>query len=324
MAGEDDAASPPFLHMWRVTDIAWPTPLEARAACMGNVKELLRNGVRITAGVDAFDIGSACRRMGIRDVHSVGLVLWTGPHPRRHNGQETLLQAELKHLNWTRAHFLAAAIDMLSSSLPQATVIACDEGDWAEGVLFPLDHKPLITFRTHFGTVDGHSFRSEASGFDDRHVRPWDTDEFVGCGLVAPFLQPFILGQKVVDIPALAIAVAQAGLHVIFVGEYTCAQSRHCLRLALAERPAAHRMLCDRPWGHLPVPRRGWQRGSEQSYTLEEIREDAYSKVRQRLAEERWPFAAMHAANNWTLKSLPRGRAGLSDFGHVMWPAGTI
>jgi len=309
------------LHMWRVTDIAWPTPMAAYDACMQNVKELLRHGVRVAGGVDAFDIASSCRSLGIRDVDSVALVLWSGAHPRRHDGKNALLQVELRtHLKWPHTIFLAAALDMLSSTLPQATVLLCDEGDWADSVLIPLDHKPLITFRSHYGTFDGQNFRSEASGFDDRHVRPWDTNRFVGCGLAGPFLQPFILGQKEIDVPKLASLVAEAGLHVIFVGEYTCAQSRHCLRRALADRTPSLRMLCDRPWETLPEPKRGWKRGAEDVYSLQQYREDAREKVRKRHAPERWPFTAMHAANNW-LKALPRGRACVSDFGHTMWPA---
>ena len=321
MAGEDVAASPPFLHMWHVTDIAWPSTPAAYDACMENVKELLRHGARVAGGVDAFDIPAACRRLGIRDLDSVGLVLWSGAHPRRHDGKETLLQVELRtHLKWSHAQFLAAALDMLSSSFPQATVIACDKGAWADGVLIPLDHKPLVTFRTRYGTVDGSRFHSEASGFDDRHVRHWDTDQFLGCGLIAPLLRPFILGQKAVDIPELAALVAEAGLHVVFVGEYTCAQSRHCLRRALADRTPSRRMLCDRPWETLPEPKRGWKRGAGAVYSLQQFREDAREKVRRKHTAERWPFTAMHAASNW-LKALPRGRAGVSDFGHTMWPA---
>ena len=80
--------------------------------------------------MDAFDIHTACSQLGIRDLDSVGLVLWSGTHPRRHDGLETLQQTELRqHLKWSHTHFLAAALDMLSSSLPQATVIACDKGE---------------------------------------------------------------------------------------------------------------------------------------------------------------------------------------------------
>ena len=92
-------------------------------------------------------------------------------YARRHDGRETLQQTELRqHLMWSHTHFLAAALDMLSSSLPQATVIACDRGEWADSVIFPLDHKPLVAFKTIYGTAtDGSKFRSESSGFDGRH-----------------------------------------------------------------------------------------------------------------------------------------------------------
>ncbi len=313
------------LRMWHVTDIAWPRPPAAYDAYLDNAKVLQHYGVRCTGGVDAFDIASACRRMGIHDVDSVGLVLWSGPHSRRHDGKDMLLQTELnQHLQWARSKFIVAAMDMVSSDLPQATVILCDVPGWEEGALFPLNGKPLATFRTHYGTVDGLTFRSEASGFDDRHVRPWDSDQFLGCGLVAPFLQNFVLGEKVVDIPKLALLVAEAGLHVIFLGEYTCAQSRHCLRRALAEGGQTHRMLCDQPWSHLSAPRRHWKRGSGAAYSLQEFRDDAEAAVKRGKrchAEERWTFHSLHAANNWAFKAQPQGRAGASDFGHVMFPA---
>ena len=322
MAEAPPAASPPFLHMWHVTDIAWPSPAAAYDACMANAKELLRHGVHAASGVDAFDIRPACLKLGIDDLDSVGLVLWSGVHPRRHDGKDTLLRVELhQHLKWSHTKFLAAALDMLSSSLPQATVIACDRGDRADSVVLPLDHKPLATFQTRYGTAsDGSRFHSEASGFDDRHVRPWDSNQFLGCGLIAPFLQPLLLGQKSVDISDLAALVAEAGLHVVFVGEYTCAQSRHCLRRALEPRPPLRRMLCDRPWVTLPDPKRGWKRGANAVYSHQEFREDARAKVRIKHTMERWPFTALHAAANW-LTALPRGRACVSDFGHTMWPA---
>ena len=92
------------------------------------------------------------------------------------------MQEELKtHLKWSHAHFLAAALDILSSSLPQATVIACDKGDWADSVLIPLDHKPLVTFRTRYGTVDGSRFRSEASGVIQMHSSDVDSS-LPSCG----------------------------------------------------------------------------------------------------------------------------------------------
>ena len=156
-------------------------------------------------------------------------------------------------------------------------------------------------------------------GVRSRHVRRCDTDQFLGCGLVGPFLR-FICGQKEVDIPELARLVAEAGLRVIFIGEYTCGQSRHCLRRALVSRTRLHRMLCDRPWERLPEPRRGWKRGSGDVWSLIEFREDARDKVRKRHAADRLQFSELHSANNWR-NALSRGRAGVSDYGHTMWPA---
>ena len=212
---------------------------------------------------------------------------------------------------------------MLSSSLPQATVIACDKGDWANGITFPLDHKPLVTFRTHYGEgVNGERFRSEASGFDGRHRRRWSTDQFVGCGLVGPFLQhPVIIGKKVVDIPHLAMHVAQAGLYVIFVGEFTCAQAQHCLMRALGECvQVPKRMLCDHPWHELPAPRRGWKRGAAETYGLQDYRDEAQTKLSRCSPDLPVRLSALHAAANWA-NAVPRGRAAVSDFGDAMWPS---
>ena len=86
MADDPSAASPRFLRRWHVTDIAWPSTESAYDACMANVKALLRHGVHVASGVDAVDIHTACSQMGIRDLDSVGLVLWSGAHPRRHDG----------------------------------------------------------------------------------------------------------------------------------------------------------------------------------------------------------------------------------------------
>ena len=73
-------------------------------ACMENVKELLRHGARVAGGVDAFDIPPACSTLGIRDLDSVGLILWSGAHPRRHDGKDTTLQVEL------RQHFVERGV----------------------------------------------------------------------------------------------------------------------------------------------------------------------------------------------------------------------
>ena len=238
--------APEFLRRWHATDVAWPAPADALQACRENASTLRHHGVNVRSGVDAFNILEAVASLGIRDPNSIGLVLWSGPHPRRHDGRFSLLQEELKHLRWTHKDFLSASFDALSSARQQATVIACDDGNWANNIIFGLDLKPLATFRTQFGQAGSSVFRSEASGFEGRHIRQIDTDQFLGCGLVGLVLLR-IVGSRAVDIPSLAIEVAHAGLHVVFVGEYTCALSRHCLSRALAGPPPIYRMLCDRP-----------------------------------------------------------------------------
>ena len=164
-----------FLTMWRVTDLAWPRPVESYDACMRNVKDLLHHGVHVASGVDAFDIPASFKKLCIQDPSSVGLVLWSGPHPRSHDKMNRTVHGEIQKLRWWRHDFCRGALDMLSSSLPQATVIACDKGDWANGITFPLDHKPLVTCKTHYGAgVNGERFCSEASGVQGRHRRGWD------------------------------------------------------------------------------------------------------------------------------------------------------
>ena len=312
-----------WLTMWRVTDLAWPRPADSYDACMRNVKDLLRHGVHVASGVDAFDIPASFKKLCIQDPSSVGLVLWSGPHPRSHDKMNRTVHGEIQKLRWWRHDFVRGALDMLSSSLPQATVIACDKGDWANGVLLPLDHKPLVTFKTHYGEgPTGERFRSEASGFEGRHVRFGSTDQFVGLGLVGPFLQhDCVIGQKVVDIPQLAMHVAQAGLYVIFVGEFTCAQSQHCLMRAVRDCvQVPKRMLCHHPWHEIPAPRRGWKRGADETYSLQEFRDEARAKFIRWSPDLPVRLSALHAASVWA-RAVPRGRAGVSDFGDVMWPS---
>ena len=49
-------------------------------------------------------------------------------------------------------------------------------------------------------------------------------------------------------------------------------------------------MLCDRPWETLPKPKRGWKRGADEVYSLQQFREDAREKVRRKHTEKRWPL----------------------------------
>ena len=121
--------APEFLRRWHATDVAWPAPADALQACRENASTLRHHGVNVRSGVDAFNILEAVASLGIRDPNSIGLVLWSGPHPRRHDGRFSLLQQELQHLRWTRKDFVSASVDAMSSALPQATVIACDDGD---------------------------------------------------------------------------------------------------------------------------------------------------------------------------------------------------
>ena len=98
--------------LWWVTDLAWPSTPDAFEAYKANSAELGRHGVHIADGVDAFDIVESCKRNCI-DVDTIGLVLWSGPHPRRHDGKDDMLIEEMKELKWSRTSFIAAALDML-------------------------------------------------------------------------------------------------------------------------------------------------------------------------------------------------------------------
>ena len=103
------------LTMWRVTDLAWPRPPESYDACMRNVKDLLNHGVHVASGVDAFDIPASFKKLCIQDPSSVGLVLWSGPHPRSHDKMNGIVNGEIQKLKWWHSDFLRGALDMLSS-----------------------------------------------------------------------------------------------------------------------------------------------------------------------------------------------------------------
>ena len=79
-----------------MSQIAWPSTESAYDACMANVKALLRYGAHVVSSVEALGIHTACSQMGISDLDSVGLVLRSGAHPRRHEGRETQQRTELR------------------------------------------------------------------------------------------------------------------------------------------------------------------------------------------------------------------------------------
>ena len=110
-----------------ITDVAWPRPADSYAACMRNVKELHKLGaIHIYDSVDAFTLDDALSRLQL-DKHRIGLVLWSGPHPRRHDRQFTEIQDVTSRLQWSHQDFLEIALDAISSQLPDATVLACDK-----------------------------------------------------------------------------------------------------------------------------------------------------------------------------------------------------
>ena len=75
-----------------ISDVAWPRPADAYEACMQNVKELHKLGViHIHDAVDAFCLDVPLSRLHL-DKHRIGLVVWSGVHPRRHDGQHGEMQ----------------------------------------------------------------------------------------------------------------------------------------------------------------------------------------------------------------------------------------
>ena len=131
-----------------VTDVAWPRPADSYEACMRNVKELHKLGVlHIHDSVDVFNLDDALSRLHL-DQHRIGLVLWSGPHPRRHDVQYGDVRDVTSRLQWSHLDFLEIALDAISSQLPDATVLACDTGDWCEHLKVNIDAKPIVCFQT--------------------------------------------------------------------------------------------------------------------------------------------------------------------------------
>ena len=94
-------------------------------------------------------------------------------------------------------------------------------------------------FQTQYGqeadsaqgtSAASNQFFSESSGFDGRHIRRLDTDQFVAVSYVSRFLEPDLLHRECVNVPDIVGQVLAAGLQVLFLGEQTCAQSTHCLK----------------------------------------------------------------------------------------------
>ena len=61
------------------------------------------------------------------------------------------------------SRFLETVLDVVSSELPDATVLACDKGDWCERLKLNMDAKPLVCFETKYGEHGSGRFRSESA-----------------------------------------------------------------------------------------------------------------------------------------------------------------
>ena len=308
-----------------ISDVAWPRPADAYDACMQNVKELHKLGViHIHDAVDAFCLDVPLSRLHL-DKHRIGLVLWSGVHPRRHDGQHEEMQELYRRLRWSHRDFLETALDAVSSQLPDATVLACDKGDWCEGLKLNMDAKPIVCFETKYGEHASQRFFSEASGFDGRHVRPWDTNQFVAVSYVSKFLEPALLHREQVNVPDVIGEVLAAGLQVLFLGEYTCAQSTHCLKVLQSSNFCkSKRRLCNAPWYVASLPLRGWLRGDAHVFGLRHFRRDSRRRIQPSFPEHLHRHYRVLAAHNWSKVGKCRGKGMVSDFGQVFWPTNSV
>ena len=228
-------------------------------------------------------------------------------------------------LGWSHRDFLETVLDVVSSELPDATVLACDKGDWCERLKLNMDAKPLVCFETKYGEHGSSRFRSESSGFDGRHVRQWDTDRCVAVAYVSKFLELDLLHQEHVNVPDVVGKVLAAGLQVLFLGEYTCVQSLHCVKV-LQPRNAlkGKRKLCNAPWHVQCLPLRGWLRGDAHVFGLRHFRQDSKRRIKLAYPERLHRYYRVLAAHNWTKVGKCCGKGMVSDFGQVLWPTNSI
>lgn len=221
-------------YRWHATDISWPPHHDnpgkvstAREALEENRIWLEARGVNVCDDVDVFDILSYLELQRIQH-HEVVLCIFNCAHGRNYRNDSTERHVMMQNWHWKGDSFRSAAFQAMCGQLPHATcILTCR--CW-EPVVTQVGTRPILHAPVRYARQTGPPYRPEPSTRSKR--RPGElgsTEDLIATVAVGPALSRYILqpGLPVVNIPELALRATGAG-HVLFVGEFTLANSRHC------------------------------------------------------------------------------------------------
>lgn len=196
---------------------------------------------------------------------------------------------------WEGGAFRSAAFAAMCGQLPAATCILT--GRCWEAVSTQFGGRPVLQAPVCYSEQRGPPYQPEPSTRSDR--RPGElgsTDALVATLAVGPALARRLLKRRpLVDVPAMAYCAARKG-HVLFIGEFTLANARHCAQYACERGPRCRRALV--PEG-VPMERRCFKDYASYTYA------DCLQHTRGKAAAKHAELAAGHLwYGGWS--ALPR------------------
>jgi len=240
-----------FFGRWHATDIAWPPGEDvegfvstSRASMEENLRWLSATGAHVSDDVDVFDLERYLQGCGVRP-EDVALCVWNCAHGRNYRADSTERHRLMQEWGWSAGTFRNAAFAAMCGQLPRATCVLTGRR-WEPVAAQLAGQRPVLQAAVRYGSQRGPAYRPEPSTRGDR--REGELGEVghlvatvaVGPGLARALFRDLSMD---IDIPELAVLAASGGGIVVFLGEFTLANARHCAQYACeqldAGRPAS-------------------------------------------------------------------------------------
>lgn len=270
-----------------------------------NKQWLEQRGVAVKDDVDVFDLAPFLQAQGL-DPEDVGLCVFNCAHGRNYRDDATERYELEKGWGWQSSTFRAVAFQAMCAQLPSATCVVTTRR-W-EPLAPQLGTRPVLTVPAEYPEQSGPPYLPEPSTrFERRPGELGPPESLAAVVAVGPLLESALAATWTANIPALALQTSALGKHVLFLGEFTLAASRHCAQYACDREgqaaPAAPEQL-----RQLQAERR-WHRKSRAWYSyadcLTYTRENKEAQPellaaniwRQLVPKPQWQFAAAEPAD---------------------------
>ena len=228
------------LLKWHATDISWPPRADtcstsARTALEENKGWLVERGVNVYDNVDAFDI---LRYLRDRDVkpEDVVLCVFNCAHGRNYRDDSDARHHWLTERGWSSHTFRSAVFQAMNAQLPAATCVLTSR--YYENVNTCLSGRRILqSFVQYSGPKSGPLYKPEPSTRGDRReggLGP--VEDLMATVSVGPLMDHYLLRGppwNAIDIPDLVLAAHATGGVILFLGEFTLANARHCVQYVL-------------------------------------------------------------------------------------------